>query len=150
MSEFSMKPLWLPWPIMFLLPPLCGRAQFHSPGILHSFAFSLPHHPYKTVLILEGTDLPCSSLRSPMGTCIHVKWPACGNSFKSIKNHQVSEVLENNWPLFMRWSKVPVLWELISLWRRFSHSVFKWLQIWGIFLQMPKAWIAGRWPSPRP
>lgn len=77
----------------------CSGPQFHSSGFLHSFAFLFPHHPCKTVSVLEGTYLPYSSLRSPTRTCIHVKRHAHDSS-KSINNHQGSEVWQNNWPLY--------------------------------------------------
>lgn len=79
-------------------PNFCSRSQSHSPGVLHSFACLLPHHPEKTDLILEGMNLPYSSLSSPTGTYIHVKWRARGNS-KSIRSHEGSEVLKNDCPL---------------------------------------------------
>lgn len=77
----------------------CSGPRFHSSGFLHSFAFLFPHHPCKSVSVLEGNYLPYSSLGSPTRMCIHVKRHAHDSS-KSINNHQGSEVWQNNWPLY--------------------------------------------------
>lgn len=104
---------------------LLSASQFHSSGVLHSFVFLWPYHLYKTVLILESIHWLYSSLKSPMGTVIRVQWHACGNS-RSIKNHHGSEVLENNWPLYVTVQSVgAVSAEHIPLWGWFSESVFK-------------------------